>query len=75
MIVNGTDSMTLQVCLQYYDYRIAGKFYRVQFSWTVDLYHFAGLIFAAMSTHAWALMPIMYYTIKIYFMGLIFAVR
>ena len=51
-------------------YRIAGNFRRVQFSWMVDLYHFAGLIFTDSRAHA-------HYVLynPTYFVGLIFVAR
>ena len=51
-------------------YRIAGNFRGVQFSWMVDICHFAGLIFADAGPHA-------HYVLynQAYFVGLIFAVR
>ena len=51
-------------------YRIVGNFHGVQFSWMVNLYYFAGLIFTDASTHIHCVL----YSQAI-FMGLIFAVR
>ena len=51
-------------------YRIAGDFRGVQFAQIVDLYHFTGLIFADVHTHAHHVL----YN-EAYFAGLIFAVR
>ena len=52
------------------NYRMAGNFRRVRFSWMVDLYHFVGLIFTDTCTHA-------HYVLynPTYFVGLIFVAR
>ena len=43
-------SMYVMNCLLV-EYRIVGNFCGVQFSWMVNLYHFAGLNFAHVHTH------------------------
>ena len=57
----------LYMCL---NYRIAGNFHRVQFSRMINLYHFAGLIFADVRTHNHFVL----YN-QAYFMVLIFTIR
>ena len=52
-------------------YHIAGNFRGAQFSRMLDLYYFAGLIFADSSTHVHYVL----YTIELFFIGLIFTVR